>query len=449
MHRRPALRAAIAGVLALFVSAWLIVPARGQAPAFVHFVFTSDAHYGLTRPTFRGLVGVDAREVNRALVESVNRLAEISLPDDGGLGAATRVGGLEFLAEGGDIANRMEFDSNGRQIQSAAVSIAQFKADYTDGLTAKDNAGVRTPVFAVPGNHDATNAVGFYRPLTPPIDPTAMIELFNRMTAPRAPRTPETFDYRRDQVRYTRDIGGIHFVFISVWPDSQARAWMDEELRRVPATTPVVVVTHDEPNVEAKHFVNPKAPHDVNATDRFENLLADEFRDWEVTAESVAEQRHLEEFLRRHPNVTAYFHGNSNWNQFYDYVGPDHTAALHVFRADSPMKGRFSNADETKLSFQLATFDPLSRRLTVREVLWNAYRTAGPPVWGASTTVSLAPRPRSYWPEDRRWAHGTQGTRSTTDCPEVSVPAARVADLVPNFAEPNPRIYQPTREMNQ
>ena len=96
-----------------------------------------------------------------------------------------------------------------------------------------------------------------------------------------------------------------------------------------------------------------------------------------------------EAFLGRHPNITAYFHGNSNWNEFYDWTGPNASAMLHTFRVDSPMKGHFSATDETKLSFQIATIDTAARTLTVREVLWNAepQRPNSPVSWGGSTTV--------------------------------------------------------------
>ena len=372
---------------------WTAARPSAQAPRSIQFVFTSDAHYGLTRPTFRGAVGVDASQVNGALVAAVNTLPATAFPDDGGVGAAAPAGAFDFLAQGGDIANRMELD-NGRQIQTAAASFAQFTHDYIDSLTLRSPAGGRTPVFIVPGNHDASNALGFHRVMTPLVDPTAMIEIYNRMMAPASPRTAATFDYRRDRVEYARDIGGVHFVFVGIWPDSKARAWMERDLATVKASTPVVIVAHDEVAVEAKHFVNPNGRHDVNATDQFENLLADTFAGGEaIEHASVVEQRAFEAFLRRHPNVTAYFHGNSNWNQFYDYVGPDHSVALHVFRVDSPMKGQFSMADETRLSFQVATIDMTARLMTVREVLWNAHRAPAPVVWGASTTVALSPRP--------------------------------------------------------
>jgi hypothetical protein len=130
--------------------------------------------------------------------------------------------------------------------------------------------------------------------------------------------------------------------------------------------------------------------------DAFENLLSDQFADGtNINLVRVVEQRALEGFLKKHPNVTAYFHGNSNWNQFYDWTGPTHTVALHTFRVDSPMKGAISSQDETKLSFQVATIDTESRTMTVRECLWNAdpQHSSAAVRWGSSTTVALSPRP--------------------------------------------------------
>jgi hypothetical protein len=164
----------------------------------------------------------------------------------------------------------------------------------------------------------------------------------------------------------------------------------------VSPSTPVLLFTHDQPDVEAKHFINPHGAHDINPRDRFENLLADRFAGKTVDEETTAEQRQLVHFLGRHRNVIAYFHGNSNWNEFYDWTGPDHTLMLHTFRVDSPMKGHFSASDETKLSFQVATIDPVQQRMTVRECLWNTNpgMPSAPVVWGNSRTVSIAPPTR-------------------------------------------------------
>ena len=111
----------------------------------------------------------------------------------------------------------------------------------------------------------------------------------------------------------------------------------------------------------------------------------------------MKEQRDLERFLARHTNIVGWFHGNSNWNEFYTWRGPDRTARLNVFRVDSPMKGKLSAADERKLSFHVAALDPATRTLTVRECLWNTDpdHPAAPVTWGSSATVSLMPRSRT------------------------------------------------------
>ncbi len=228
----------------------------------------------------------------------------------------------------------------------------------------------------------------------PLIDKTSMVEIYNRMMQPAAARTRTTYAYDRDRILTSRDVSGVHLIFVTVWPDSRARQWMENDLRNVAATTPVFLFTHDQPDAEAKHFINPNGRHDINAEDKFENLLADPFADGPtVDASSAIEQRALVAFLKQHPNITAYFHGNSNWNEFYDWPGPDHSIALHTFRVDSPMKGNVSAKDETKLSFQLAVVDTSARTMTVRECLWNlpirGY-PAAPVQWGDSRTVSIA-----------------------------------------------------------
>jgi hypothetical protein len=361
---------------------------------YLQFVFTSDAHYGLTRDAFRGRSAVDAHIVNQAMVEKINSLPALKFADDGGLRAGQTVGAVDFLVEGGDVANREEV-TGAVAVQRAALSWSQFRADYIDGLTLVDRGSKRAAVYVVPGNHDASNAIGHPRSLTPAVDATPMVEIYNLMMRPRVPKTISTYAYERDKILTSRDVAGIHFVFLTVWPDSQARAWMQRDLSRVSSSTPVVIFTHDQPDGESKQFKNPNGRHDINPTDQFENLLSDTLADGATTkVPPLIEQRALESFLSSHPNITAYFHGNSNWNQFYDWTGPRHTVTLHTFRVDSPMKGAVSAKDETKLSFQIATLDTAAKTLTVRECLWNT--APGDPlkavVWGASRTVALAPR---------------------------------------------------------
>jgi len=369
-------RAAVRLSLVLFITSFagvvsLGLLAHGQpSPTVVRFVFTSDAHYGLTRASFRSRTGVSAHDVNAALVADVNTLGE-------------RVGPVDFLVEGGDVANRAEAAD---EIQPASVSWSQFRRDYLEHLTLRTSAGAKTPVYVVPGNHDVSNAIGFYKPMKPAIDKTALVEIYNLMMAP-ARRTVATYDYATDRVLTSRDAGGVHFVFLTVWPDSIGRAWLTRDLERVGASTPVVVFTHDQPDAQSKHFTNPNGRHDINAVDRFENLLAETFADGGAAdASDTLEQAAWEDFVRSHSNITAYFHGNSNWNEFYDWQGPHHSIALHTFRVDSPMKGKYSESDETKLSYQVVEIDTRTMRMTVRERLWN---TAA---WGASTTVSITPQ---------------------------------------------------------
>jgi hypothetical protein len=384
-------------VLFLLLVALISTVLRAQ-PAEIQFLFTSDVHFGISRPAFHGHENVDARDVNMALVDQASRLPETAFPNDGGLQAGQMVGPFDFMAIGGDITNRAEVTETDA-IQSSAKSWSQFTSVYIDRLKLQNRTGDKTPLYVVPGNHDVSNAIGYYTPLRPAIDKTSMTEIFNLMMRPAVPKVPATFNYPRDKILVSHDIGGIHFVFITIWPDSSVRSWMENDLKQVSPNTPVIIFTHDPPEGDSQHFINPNGKHDINSLDQFQNLLSDMFADSFHAAPGnmpspIIEQNAWEAFLRRHPNITAYFHGHDNFNQFYDWTGPNHTVALHTFRADSPMKGRFSKIDERKLSFQVATIDIASRTMTVREVLWNANPQApnSPVTWGASTTVALAPR---------------------------------------------------------
>ena len=387
----------ITAFFVLVAAALTATSAQSSSPS-IEFLFTSDAHYGLTRAVFRGETNVDAHRVNAAMIANMNATSGMRLPQDAGVKAGEIVGPIDFVVEAGDIANREESAGGvgGTPIQPAIASWSQFRADYIDGLTLTDQAGERSALYIVPGNHDATNAVGFYKKMTPLIDKTPMVEIFNWMMRPAVRQTTATYDYDRNRILTSRDVGGVHLIFVAVWPDSLARRWMENDLQTVPAETPVFILTHDQPDAEAKHFINPNRGHDINGRDKFENLLSDRFADGTtIDGPSVIEQRALVMFLKQHPNITAYFHGNSNWNEFYDWTGPDHSISLHTFRVDSPMKGNTSAKDETKLSFQLAIVDRHSRTMTVRECLWNTNpkNPAAPVVWGASRTVSLTPGP--------------------------------------------------------
>jgi hypothetical protein len=364
-------------------------------PTEIQFIFTSDPHYGITRDRFQGATQVDAHVVNAAMVAKINKLPNVKLPADGGINAGKIAGAIDFVVETGDIANRQE-GTIGKSIPNASLSWAQFKADYIDGLNIKDRKGNKAPLYVLPGNHDITNAVGFYQSMVPPTDAATLAGIFNLMMNPLVPKDGSTYNYARDKIHYSLNQGGIHFVFLTLWPDSAEREWMAEDLKTIAQSTPVIMFVHDQPEVEAKHFINPNGEHDINSTDKFENLLSDQLAGGKKMNDPTAiEQRQLEAFFKSNPNISVYFHGNDHWKRFRDWTGPDNTIAVHTFGADSPMKGLVSKDNETKLSFYLVTIDSNARLMSVRECLWNPVPSQpdAPVAWGDTITVALFPRP--------------------------------------------------------
>jgi Calcineurin-like phosphoesterase len=372
-----------------------LIPAKSfcqtKSSADVEILFTSDAHFGIARKAFRGDSNVKSPVVNAAMISKMNALPGQSFPVDSGVNAGQTITGIDYLIQGGDIANRMEIP-----IQSAAVSWAQFEATYMAGLKLKGHDGKPTSFIIIPGNHDISNAIGYAKPMKPLTDPTSMVKIYNLMLKPAKPMTNEAYNYANDKINYSKDIKGIHFMFITLWADSAERIWMEKDLASVAKTTPVIIVCHDQPTCEAKHFTNPIPPHNMTLENKFENLTAEYYKEGVIASDNdgatAIEQRGFVKFLKAHPNIKAYLHGNSNWNEFYTYTGPDNDVALPIFRVDSPMKGKFSAKDETKLSFHLISIDTQNMKMTVRECLWNTQPTdpSTKMVFGASKTISLA-----------------------------------------------------------
>lgn len=334
--------------------------------------------------------------VNAAMIAKMNTVSSLTLPSDGGVNAGKQVGGIDFIAETGDVANRMEVSAN---VQTASTSWTEFLFDYVNGLTLKDNNNQKSKLFLSAGNHDVSNAIGFYKTMSPLTDATPMAEMYNMMLNPSSPKTAATYNYNTDKIHYSKDIAGVHFVFVSIWPDSSERVWLNSDLLSVSSSTPVILFAHDEPPIESKHFTNPNGTHDINSTNKFENIVPEVFKDGStVSSASTIEQRSFVSFLKSHPNIKVYFNGNAHENLMYDWAGPDNDITLHVFQSDSPMKGKVSGTsasngigDETKVSFQLVTIDTKTRTMTVRECLWNSNPSnpAAPITWGMSRTVSF------------------------------------------------------------
>ncbi len=351
------------------------------------FIVASDVHFGITRGNFRGAANVDATVVNAAMLEQMNRLPGALLPTDGGVAAGTPIRAIAFLAITGDLTNRQELYPY--HIQSAAASWKQFWHIYGEGMHLRDAAGQPAALYIVPGNHDVSNSVGAPSRLVPETDATTMSEIYNRMMHPAQPLTAATYRYADDKIYYSRDVAGLHLIFLTMWPDSPARAWMEADLRGVPADRPVILFAHDPPEVDARHFTNPAPGHGINSHDKFENVLTDIYKDGTASdGPTTLEQQDFANFLRAHPNIVGYFHGHNNWTEHYTWRGPAGDVALEVFRIDSPMKGK-SAKDEAKLAFDVVSVDASARRLTVRECLWNA--APGEFRWGSSDTISLVP----------------------------------------------------------
>lgn len=131
--------------------------------------------------------------------------------------------------------------------------------------------------------------------------------------------------------------------------------------------------------------MNPKGPSDFS--DKFENLV--NIVGTSSTASTIEEQKSFAKWLKVHTQIKAYFHGNFNYNEFYDFTVEG--ISLPVFRVDSPMKGEISSKDPKMLSFQLVSIDTRDGLMTVREVLYNNTDLAADPSikWGAMRTVRL------------------------------------------------------------
>jgi hypothetical protein len=392
-------------------------PVALAVPPTTTFLYTSDAHYGIKRAAFSGMSS--AQQINGALVGVMNSIPTVILPPDGGINSGATVGAVDFVVETGDASNRSDGSTTPRKNATASETWPQFVADYFNTLSVKDRSGNKAPLYMTPGNHDVSNAIGYYKaPLNADagLDATSYTAIYNLMMKPATPLTNASFStyaaaaasYAGKRVVTSRDVNGVHLVFVGMWPDSVARPLIDADLAKVPTTTPVILFTHDQPDAESKHFTNPIAPYTINTANKFENLLADTFAETTpnstpysdaagtIAIPSIIEQQAFVTWLKTHRNIVAYFHGNDNANEYYTYpttdptspkyLGPGYSINLNVFRVDSPMKGNFSATDATKLSFQVISIDSGAKNMTVREYLWNTK------AWGASKTVSLAPR---------------------------------------------------------
>jgi hypothetical protein len=374
-------------LLLLFISSLLNIGFAQKSnlsvkDSIVHFIFTSDVHFGLTKNTFRSKVNVPAIEVNKAMVQAINLLKGQKIPNDNGVFANQIINGFDATIITGDIANRMEGD-----VQTAAKSWSDFEKVFIDSLHLKNRYNQKSKLWVVPGNHDMSNAIGFHRPMSPKKDPASMLGIYNLMFPEKK---TAIFDSSLCRIHYSKDISGVHFIFLSLYPDSAERVWMEKDLIKVSKTTPVLLFAHSIPDVEPRFFENPNGKHDINEEDKFENLVPERYKDGkDVKGATTIEQNEFASFIKKHENIKVYFHGHENFTEYYTYKGPNNDINLNCIRTDSPMKGRVSAKDETKLAFELVTINTKTKKLTVREVLWNNPSLSNYFTWGQAATISL------------------------------------------------------------
>jgi len=295
----------------------------------IRIVFTSDVHFGLKKASFRNADSVSSFEVNRAMAASIRALGKI-----------------DAIIITGDIANREE-----NSIQSASASWRQFEQVYKP---------LHIPLLLLPGNHDISNALGYYKPMSPLTDKGSLAGIYSSMHHYRNLDTVH-FQYREDDFNYSRNMGGIHFIFLNLWPDSMNMLWMQKDLQKA-GTMPVLIFAHDPPEGDPKQFTKPLGKL-IDSEDKFENLLPELYSDHY--------QKNWDRFLKAHPNIKGYFHGHSNYQEFYVYKGVNGDLSLPCFRVDSPMKGKYSAKDESLLSYQVITIYPPQKNVEVKQFFWN------------------------------------------------------------------------------
>ncbi|MCL2640914.1 MAG: metallophosphoesterase [Phycisphaerales bacterium] len=339
------------------------------------FIYTSDLHYG------QGGWAKTSQETNQAMIDAMNNMP---LPSG--------VSKIDFMVVTGDIANRNDGTAAN---QSAAISWSQFQADYLGTENTGNISGGRlsfnVPIYLQVGNHDISNAIGLNKN---PIDTTVYAQIYNRMLPYMKAASPlpltnaaTPLNYAAHTVNYSINVGGstvdgkqtggVHIMFVNMWPDKGVQAWMDENLKTVNKSTPVLLFTHAPANnPELRFFRNPAAPDTYNST--YQGLLPYTLGtggDYTSLDEAKLE---LQNWLLANTNITAYFSGHIHSNGGFNV---DPVTGVNFFRVDSPMR-----SDLSLLSYHVCTIDAIAQTLLVRQYFWHTG------MWGSETTVSIAPR---------------------------------------------------------
>lgn len=137
------------------------------------------------------------------MIVQTNTLPNLILPSDSGLNAGKKIGWVDYILEGGDIANRMKTSAS---VQTAAQSWDQLNIDYLRNITLKNKTCGNAELLMVPGNHDVSNSIAYYATMSPLTDVTSMTNIYNLMLKPATPRTIGTSNFATDRINYLRDL---------------------------------------------------------------------------------------------------------------------------------------------------------------------------------------------------------------------------------------------------
>lgn len=367
----------------------LALATTAMAANSVTFVFTADSYFGINRKEFQGDKAVDARYANRDMVQKINSLPNQTFPQDGELRSGEKIGAIDFVVHGGSIAHMM---AAATITQSAADSWKEFDREFLQGIQLKNAQGEKAPLFYIPGVHDLTNAIGYYKRLDPKTDPSIPMQVYNRLVAPETPVSKKDFDVRKHVSLYSRTVQGIHLVFTQVWPDAQQREWIAQDIAKLPAGTPVLLFANVEPDAPSKLFINPNGKGDVNKDDKFENVIGEVFQGGtKVEDKSKPHEKALAEFVKAHPQIQGYFHGNTGLSDIKVWMGTEGDLFLPTYSVDSPVNGAISAKQEELVSFLVVTVDRDAQQTTARIVHWNAdpKKKKGPLQWGNSASFGF------------------------------------------------------------
>ena len=81
-------KACVLFIVSVTLGPGLVYAQQSSSAGIINMIFSSDAHYGITRDKFRGDTNVSGHIVNAAMINNINNLPALTLPADGGIGAA-------------------------------------------------------------------------------------------------------------------------------------------------------------------------------------------------------------------------------------------------------------------------------------------------------------------------------------------------------------------------